>query len=97
MRYRFNSQRRLAPPRATRSKQDIMGEKEACRIAKLIGGMVISSRKHWHGGGVHIVDIYLPEGMDFDGNPGLDALHHECELDEDIWPGVIADLKSLLP
>jgi hypothetical protein len=41
------------------------------------------------------VDITLPEGMVYDDNPGLDALHHECELDEDIWPGVVADLKVL--
>jgi len=33
--------------------------------------------------------------MQWAGNPGLDALHHECELDENIWPGVYADLKSL--
>lgn len=39
--------------------------------------------------------IYLPTGVEFDGNPGLDALHHECELDEDIWPGVIADLQHI--
>lgn len=41
------------------------------------------------------VTIYLPEGTEFDGNPGLDVLHHECELDEDIWPGVIADLETI--
>jgi len=41
------------------------------------------------------VTIYLPEGMEFDDNPGLDVLHHECELDEDIWPVVIADLQVM--
>jgi hypothetical protein len=46
-----------------------------------------SSSKH--------VTIYLPEGREFDGNPGLDVLHHECELEDDIWPGVIADLEII--
>lgn len=41
------------------------------------------------------VTIYLPEGAEFDGNPGLDVLHHECELEDDIWPGVVADLQII--
>jgi len=43
------------------------------------------------------VTIHLPEGSSWDDNPGLDVLHHECELDEDIWPGVIADLEAFAP
>ena len=31
----------------------------------------------------------------FLANPGLNALHHECELDEDIWPGVRDELRDL--
>ena len=41
------------------------------------------------------VTIYLAEGTEFDGNPGLNVLHHECELEEDIWPGVISDLEII--
>jgi len=29
------------------------------------------------------------------GSHDVDALHHECELDVNIWPGVYADLQSL--
>lgn len=65
------------------------------RLAKRVGATLTYSRKRWHGGGVQVVDIALPEGTCFDGNESLDALHHECELDEDIWPGVLADLRTL--
>jgi hypothetical protein len=37
----------------------------------------------------------LPAGMVFGKNPGLGVLHHECELDENIWPGVIHDLEAI--
>jgi len=40
-------------------------------------------------------EIYLPEGMKVAGTLDVDALHHECKLDEDIWPGVYADLQML--
>lgn len=66
-------------------------------LARRVGATLEYERKRWHGGGVQTVDIYLARGTCFDGNEGLDALHHECELDEDIWPGVIADLTILLP
>jgi hypothetical protein len=41
------------------------------------------------------VDIRLPAGLQVAGNPGLNALHHECELSEDIWPGVYEDMRDL--
>ena len=40
-------------------------------------------------------DIYLPAGTRMEGSLDCDALHHECELDEDIWPGVLQDLQTL--
>jgi hypothetical protein len=67
----------------------------AFKLAKQLGVELEFYRKRWHGGGVQVCNLYLPEGMVFDGNEGLDALHHECELDDDIWPGVLADLESL--
>jgi hypothetical protein len=60
----------------------------ARRVARQLGA-TLAYRRTAH---AQHVDIYLPKGMEFDGNEGLDALHHECELDEDIWPGVLADL-----
>lgn len=41
------------------------------------------------------VDITLPVGMKMAGTQDVDALHHECELDEDIWPGVLDELQGL--
>lgn len=41
------------------------------------------------------VDITLPEGKKMAGTEDVDALHHECELDEDIWPGVAHELCSI--
>lgn len=41
------------------------------------------------------VDITLPEGMKMADTIDVDALHHECELDEDIWPGVVQELEQL--
>jgi hypothetical protein len=70
---------------------------EARKLAQRVGATLEYERKRWHGGGVQTVDIYLAEGTCFDGNDGLDALHHECELDDDIWPGVLDDLRSLQP
>ena len=70
---------------------------EARRLAKRVGATLTYSRKRWHGGGAQSVDISLPEGTCFDGNEGLDELHHECELGEDIWPGVLADLRTMQP
>ena len=64
-------------------------------LAKRLGVTLEYQRRLWHGGGVKSCDITLPEGFWFDGNEGLDALHHECELDEDIWPGVYADLQVI--
>jgi hypothetical protein len=41
------------------------------------------------------VDIDLPEGTKMAGTLDVDGLHHECELDEDIWPGVVQELAAL--
>ena len=32
--------------------------------------------------------------MKMAGSIGVDLLHHECELDEDIWPGVWQELAK---
>jgi len=64
-------------------------------LARKLGCELEYRRHRWHGGGAQHVDITLPAGMQVALNPGLDALHHECELDEDIWPGVYADLQML--
>jgi hypothetical protein len=73
-----------------------MLRKTAYRLAQRLGCDLEYYRKRWHSGGVQVVDITLPEGVCWDGNDGLDALQHECELDEDIWPGAIAHLELLL-
>lgn len=62
------------------------------KIANTLAAKIGCSLEYERTEHVKHVTIYLPEGAEFDGNPGLDVLHHECELDEDIWPGVIADL-----
>ena len=41
------------------------------------------------------VEIYLPDGLEMAGSHDVDALHYECKLDVNIWPGVDADLQSL--
>jgi hypothetical protein len=68
---------------------------KCCSLASRLGCEIEYTRNHWNGGGAQQVDILLPAGMEFDGNPGLNALHHECGLDEDIWPGVFADLQVI--
>ncbi len=70
-----------------------MTRQKAAALAKRLGCTLDYERKRHS----KHVTIYLPEGAEFDGNTGLDVLHHECELDEDIWPGVIADLKVFAP
>lgn len=67
---------------------------EAHKLANQLGATLEYRRKTWHGGGCKSVDIYLPEGIVYDCNEGLDALHKECELDEDIWPYVVDDLRA---
>lgn len=57
-------------------------------------GVTLEVRRKRH---VFEVDIYLPKGWCYDGNRGLDALHHECEHGEDIWPYVLADLNAVGP
>jgi hypothetical protein len=49
----------------------------------------------YHRGRCHVVDIDLPDGMKMAGTRDVDSLHHECELHEDIWPGVIQELETL--
>ena len=71
-----------------------MSRQKAYALAKRIGATLEYRRHRWHGGGAQHVDIQFSEGFCFDGNEGLDALHHECELDENIWPGVVADLEA---
>lgn len=69
-----------------------MSRQKAYALAKRLGVTLEYERqrsKH--------VTIYLPEGMVFDENEGLDVLHHECELDDDIWSYVIDDLEHMLP
>lgn len=65
-----------------------MTRQKAAALAKQLGCTLDYHRT----GSTRHVTIYLPEGAEWDGNPGLDVLHHECELDENIWPGVIDDL-----
>lgn len=72
-----------------------MTRQKAAALAKRAGCTLDYQQRRWHGGGVKEVTIYLPEGIVFDGNPGLDVLHHECELEDDIWPGVVADLEII--
>jgi hypothetical protein len=66
----------------TRSKCHTLARKLGCELA-------YSRRRLKH------VEIYLPAGMKMAGTIDVDALHDECELDEDIWPGVFADLETL--
>ncbi len=66
-----------------------MSHQRAYALAKHIGATLEYRRT----GSAKHVDIQFAIGTAFDGNDGLDALHHECELDEDIWPGVIDDLR----
>src|SRR5262249_19821028 len=72
-----------------------MSRQKAAALAKRTGCTLDYQRRHWHGGGCVEVTIYLPEGVVFDGNPGLDVLHHETELDDDIWQYVVADLQTI--
>jgi hypothetical protein len=70
--------------------------RQACyALAKKLDVGINYYTRKWHGGGVRVCDLTLPEGSSFDGNEGLDELHHECELDEDIWPGVYQDLETI--
>lgn len=69
-----------------------MNRQRAVALAKRLG-VVLDYERTEH---AKHVTIYLPDGKVFDGNPGLDVLHHECELDEDIWPGVVADLEVMI-
>ena len=66
-----------------------VSRQEAYRLAKRLGATL----EYWRTGSTKHVNICFPEGFCFDGNEGLDALHHEFELDEDIWPGVVTDLQ----
>jgi hypothetical protein len=64
---------------------------EARRLARRLGcTLEYQATRH-----AKHVTIYLPEGSQMADNPGLDVLHHESELDEDIWPGVVDELKKL--
>jgi len=72
-----------------------MTRRRCSTLARKLGCTLEYWRHRWHGGGAQHVDITLPEGLQVFGNRGLDALHHECPLDENIWPGVFADLQML--
>jgi hypothetical protein len=63
------------------------------RVAERLAAKLGCTLKYQRTGSTKHVTIYLPEGSAWDDNHGLDVLHHECELDEDIWSGVVADLK----
>ena len=64
---------------------------EAGKLARRLGCALGYRRTR---NGKH-VDIRLPEGMKMEGTLYVDALYHECELWEDIWPGVVQELKAL--
>jgi hypothetical protein len=64
---------------------------EAGRLARRLGCALEYRRT----GYAKHVDIQLPEGMKMEGTLDVDALHHECELWEDIWPGVVQELQAL--
>ena len=64
---------------------------KAHRLAQKLG-CDLEFHRHRNG---KSVDIYLPDGMKMTGTRDVDALHHECELWEDIWPGVVQELESL--
>jgi hypothetical protein len=59
------------------------------RLAKRLGCSLEINRKSRH------VTIWLPEGMQVTGNPGLDCLCNDGETLDDVWPKVELDLKSL--
>ena len=65
----------------TRSKCQSLARKLGCELE-------YNRRRH-----SRQVEIYLPAGMKMAGTIDVDALHHECELDEDIWPGVYVDAQ----
>lgn len=73
------------PNRSKRTRQ------EAGKLAHKLGCTLEYRRTRY---GKH-VDIQLPEGMKMDGTLDVDSLHHECELWEDIWPGVVQELRAL--
>jgi hypothetical protein len=64
---------------------------EAGKLARKLGCALEYRRTR---NGKH-VDIQLPDGMKMEGTIDVDALYHECELWEDIWPGVVQELRSL--
>ena len=68
-----------------------MSRQKTAALAKRLG-VTLDDQRPRH---ARRVTIYLPAGMVFDKNPGLDVPHHECELDENIWPGVIDDLEAI--
>lgn len=67
--------------------------KEANALAKQLG-CTLEYWKQPHG--FKHVHIYLPEGMVLQGSSDCDVLHHECLPDEDIWPGVVDELRALI-
>lgn len=71
--------------RRTRREAETLARKSGCTL------------EYWRTGHAKHVTIYLPEGNTLDGIGDCDVLHHECELDEDIWPGVSQELRGLLP
>lgn len=74
----------LSQPAATHRQK-------AHRLARRLG----CSLSYYRSRHAKHVDITLPDGMKMAGTQDVDALHHECELDEDIWPGVLDELQGL--
>jgi hypothetical protein len=63
----------------------------AHRLARRLGCTLEYRRASY----AKMVDIRLPEGAKMAGSIDCDVLHHECELWEDIWPGVLQELQDL--
>ena len=73
------------PNRSRRTRQ------EADKLARKLG----CTLEYWRTPHGKHVNIFLPEGMVLEGSTDCDVLHHECELWEDIWPGVSQELRAL--
>lgn len=68
-----------------------MSAAQCRKLAKQIG---CSLDIHGHRKARHIT-IWLPEGKQVAGNPGLDCLCSEGETADEAWAGALADMKML--
>jgi hypothetical protein len=66
---------------------------EKCRkLAEAMGCTLEKKRRTKHTIGI---TVWLPEGKQVEGNPGLDCLVNDGETMAEVWPAVLADLQDL--